>query len=85
MGKSVGIREAIPQFTRLLKEVERGEEIIITRRGVPVALIVPFERAESVKRKLAYLRTVELSAKLQDLAVDAQTLVKEAREDLEAR
>lgn len=85
MSKSIGVREAIPQFTKLLKEVERGEEIIITRRGVPVAIIVPFAMAESVKRKLAYLRTVELSAELQDVAIEAQTLVRRAREDLEAR
>lgn len=85
MSKSIGIREAIPQFTKLLKEVERGEEIVITRRGVPIATIMSYEAAQAIRRKLAYLRTVELSAQLQNVGVDAQTLAKEARADLEAR
>lgn len=85
MSKAIGIREAIPQFTRLIKEVEKGEEVIITRRGVPIATIMPFERAEAVKRKLAYLRTVELSAELANSGLDAQKLAREAREDLESR
>lgn len=85
MSKAIGIREAIPHFARLIKEVENGEEVIITRRGLPVATIMPFERAEAVKRKLAYLRTVELSAQLANSDFDAQKLAREAREELEAR
>lgn len=85
MRKSIGIREAIPQLTKLLKAVERGEEIVITRRGVPIATILPYETAQAIRRKLAYLRTVELSAELQNVGVDAQTLAKAARADLEAR
>ncbi|MEM4406527.1 MAG: type II toxin-antitoxin system prevent-host-death family antitoxin [Candidatus Methanomethylicaceae archaeon] len=69
-------------FTKLLRAVKHGEEIVITRRGVLIAMIVPYETAQAMRRKLAYLRTVELSAKLQDVGVDAQTLAKEARADL---
>lgn len=85
MSKAIGIREAIPRFTRLIKEVEQGEEVIITRRGVPVATIMPFAATQALKRKLAYLRTVELSGELEDVDTDAQTLARAAREELEAR
>lgn len=46
--KTVGAYEAKTHLPRLLDEVERGEEIIITRRGEPVARLVP----ETKKQKM---------------------------------
>ena len=42
--KSVGVYEAKTQLPRLLSRVARGERIMITRHGVPVAVIVPPDR-----------------------------------------
>ena len=42
--RKVGAFEAKTKLSELLDRVERGEEIIITRRGKPVARIVPHER-----------------------------------------
>jgi prevent-host-death family protein len=39
--KTVGIFEAKRQLLALLDQVERGEEIVITRYGRPVARLVP--------------------------------------------
>jgi prevent-host-death family protein len=39
--KSIGIFKAKRHFSALLDRVARGEKIIIKRRGVPAALIVP--------------------------------------------
>ena len=36
----VNVREAKTQFSRLLKLVEAGEEVVIARNGVPVARLV---------------------------------------------
>ncbi len=41
--RKVGAFEAKTKLSELLDRVERGEEIIITRRGKPVARIVPHE------------------------------------------
>ncbi len=41
--KSVGSYEAKTHLPRLLSEVEKGETITITRRGKPIARIVPAE------------------------------------------
>ena len=38
---SVGVREAKTHFSRLLRRVAAGEEIVIERRGKPVAKLVP--------------------------------------------
>lgn len=42
---TVGAFEAKTHFSRLLERVESGEEITITRRGEPVAKLVPADRA----------------------------------------
>lgn len=39
--ETVGIREAKAHFSRYLKNVAQGMEIILTDRGVPVGRIVP--------------------------------------------
>jgi prevent-host-death family protein len=41
MSKTITLREANQAFSRCIREVEAGEEITITRRGEPVARIVP--------------------------------------------
>ena len=56
---SVGVFEAKNRLTALLNEVEEGGEIIITRRGKPVARLAPidagFDRAKA-RRAAAGLR-----------------------------
>jgi len=39
--KEIAVYEAKSRLSELLAEVERGEQITITRRGVPVARLVP--------------------------------------------
>jgi prevent-host-death family protein len=43
--RSVSAREANQQFARILDEAANGEEIVITRRGKPVAVLAPYRRA----------------------------------------
>ncbi|MBI5121479.1 MAG: type II toxin-antitoxin system prevent-host-death family antitoxin [Rhodospirillales bacterium] len=43
----IGAYEAKTHLPELLRSVEKGETIIITRRGTPIARIVPFETANS--------------------------------------
>jgi prevent-host-death family protein len=45
MPKQVNIYEAKSQFSRLVEEVEAGDEIIIARAGRPVARLVPMQRS----------------------------------------
>ena len=39
----IGAFEAKNKLSSLLERAERGEEIVITRRGKPVARLVPFQ------------------------------------------
>lgn len=44
---SVGTFEAKTHLTRLLGRVAKGERIVITNRGKPVAMLIPPEREET--------------------------------------
>ena len=44
--ETIGAFEAKTHFSALLERVARGEDITITRRGVPTAMLVPFKRAK---------------------------------------
>ena len=58
--KSVSAREANQGFSKLLAEAAGGEEIVITRRGKPVAKLVPIGTAKSdEKRERAIERMME--------------------------
>jgi prevent-host-death family protein len=48
MEKEVALREANQQFARYVRAVEAGESFVITRRGKPVARLVPVEPGRRV-------------------------------------
>lgn len=54
MNHIVSARDANQQFSRLLKQAEEGDTVIITRRGKPVARLVP--EAQDVDREAAKAR-----------------------------
>jgi prevent-host-death family protein len=39
-----GIKEARQQLPAILSKVQEGEEIIITKRGEPIAKVIPFRK-----------------------------------------
>lgn len=49
--QTIGSYEAKTHLPRLLDEVARGEVIVITKRGVPVAKLVPAMEARFKTRK----------------------------------
>ena len=44
MSKTLTLREANQTFARCIREVEAGEEIVITRNGTPVARLSPISQ-----------------------------------------
>lgn len=61
--RRISLREANQQFSACIAEVEQGEHIVVERRGVPVAEIIPFQekvpskrrREESIREMMAIL------------------------------
>jgi prevent-host-death family protein len=60
MAKTVTLREANQSFSRCVREVEAGEEFVITRNGKPVARLVPMsgERILTPEQEAALARTL---------------------------
>jgi prevent-host-death family protein len=59
MSKVIGLREANQAFSRSIREVEAGEEYVVTRKGRPVARIVPVrqKRVLTPEQQAALART----------------------------
>jgi len=58
--KQIQSSEAKAQFSELLDQVERGETIVITRHGKPIARLVPDEEARRARAAQAIERIKEL-------------------------
>ncbi len=71
MERSVSAREANQQFSRILRDVEAGAEVLVTRRGRPVARIVPVQRSRerrlTPEQEAAHARSMERLRKGWDL------------------
>lgn len=76
----VGVFEAKTRLTALLDEVEEGGEVLITRRGKPVARLVPAEPGfdrDRARRAAAGLREASKGVTLGGLSL--KDLISEGR------
>ena len=66
---TVGAFDAKTHLSSLLKKVAKGEEVLITRRGVPVARLVPVEQPDrrDVADAIRELRSIREGVTLGDL------------------
>ncbi len=64
--RSVGLFEAKNGLSALVERASRGEEIIITRRGHKVAMLVPASRRSkrAPREVVAHIRQVRKGARL---------------------
>jgi prevent-host-death family protein len=68
--ESIGIYEAKSRLSELVERAESGREVVITRRGKPVAKLVPAQVGQGVDRKAimdeirAFSKTIKLKRKL---------------------
>jgi len=53
---TVTLAEAKTHLSHLLDQVEAGEEVVITRRGQPIARITPVDKPKQPIRSLAEFR-----------------------------
>ena len=69
MREEISLREANQHLARYIKAVEQGREVVITRRGRPVARLVPVprEHAPSAEQLAALARTRARMARGYDL------------------
>lgn len=70
--KTVGAFEAKTHLNELLARVSQGETIQITRRGVPVAKLVPADdgRKKDLRRVVSEIREIRKGATLGQLSIN---------------
>ncbi|MBI2348386.1 MAG: type II toxin-antitoxin system prevent-host-death family antitoxin [Deltaproteobacteria bacterium] len=51
----LGLREANQQFSKAVKAVKEGKEVILTERGKPIAVIKPLPQAKTVEATIRRL------------------------------
>ncbi len=78
---TVGAFEAKTKLSELLDLVERGEEVTITRRGAPVAKLVPVRAADEQARIRALIDEIRETRKGLTLGggVTIKELIEEGR------
>lgn len=65
MKKIVGCFEAKTNFNRIINNVINGEEILVTKRGKPVAKIIPIDKSINFERvNNAFLRLDNLAKEM---------------------
>lgn len=77
--KAVGMFEAKTHLSALIEEVERGNEITITRRGAPVARLVPADEARPHNPQEAAARLRQLRHGIRLGRVSIRRLIDEGR------
>jgi len=60
LNQQIGAFEAKTHFSRLISEVERGADYVVTRHGKPVAKIIPIEQKPEMTRQEAIEKLKEM-------------------------
>jgi prevent-host-death family protein len=76
---SIGLFDAKTHLSALLERVAQGEEITITKHGVPVALLVPAanRRKKDPKKVAERIRALRCGARLEGITI--RQLLEEGR------
>jgi prevent-host-death family protein len=78
MATEIGAYQAKTHLPALLERVARGEQIVITKHGRPIARLVPVGNTDVERRREAIARIKELRKGL-TLGVPVKELINEGR------
>lgn len=74
----IGAYEAKTHLPKLLERAQRGEHIIITKHGIPIAKLVPTDRyPKSVAEAIEGIRRLRKGNKLEGVTI--KELIEEGR------
>lgn len=83
---TINIAEGKRDFSRLIQQsVETSEEIIVTRRGKPMAVIISYEQFQQMRRQEGYRRIMQARQRFAAEGVRATDVYETTKADLEGR
>jgi len=78
------IVEGKRDFTSIVKKVsEDAEDIVITKRGKPVVVLLSYKEYKEIKRLRSYLKMLQISESLKKCEITATQIYEESRKELE--
>jgi prevent-host-death family protein len=84
-GQTVSIAEGKKGFSRLIDgAINKKEGVVVTRRGKPVAVIVPYDEYLQSRRRDALQVIMEARQAFRKAGLSGEETAKEARKELEA-
>lgn len=83
---NVTIAEGKKNFSRLITtSMEKKEEILVTRRGRPVAVIIPYEQYQHSRKMEGYKKIMEARERFLKTGIKARSIFKESKKQLADR
>ena len=82
MAKTVGVKEAHQQFTKLIRAAEKGDQVVITREGTPVAVLLGTNEYNSMMATLEEMADPGALRALREAQADAKAGRVYAYEDV---
>lgn len=84
--KIVTISNGKKDFTALIREsVANNEDIVITKRGQPVAALLPYKEYTDLRKLRTYLKMLEISAEMHKTGIKAKDVYTASKKELEGR
>lgn len=68
--RQVDFREVMTELPKLLKDVEAGDRVVITRAGKPVAVLAPFKTVVKRRRLGLYAGQIKIHDDFDELPDD---------------
>ena len=82
----VTVAEGKKSFSRLINNaLEKREEVIVTRRGKPVVVMVPYDEYRHSKRIDGYRKIMQARAVFLKADISADEIYKESKKQLEEK
>lgn len=82
----VSIAEGKKRFSSIIEETQKTrEEIVVTKRGKPVAVIVPYEEFKRSRRLEGYKKIMEAREAFLETGISPKEVLKESRRQLERK
>lgn len=84
--KIVTISDGKKNFIGLIKEsLAKNEDIVITKRGQPVAALLPHKEYTNLKKLKTYLKMLEISTEIRNTGIKAKDVYAVSKKELEER
>ena len=81
---TVSIAEGKKDFSRLIQSSQdKEEDIVITKRGKPVAVIMPYEKYKKTKRMEGYKKIMDAREAFIKADLDAEEIFKKSKKQRE--